>query len=362
MIEFIPLTSYQFVVNTILMVAVVLLALFVVQAPKLVVEHAGIRNDFPRALGNFLVIVLCLLIGLRPISYAFGDMGAYYKHFVEYAGGGVSPDGKDVVFEWLMWLFAQLDAPGLFFLFCALVYLLPLRSASKRVLRNYWPLGFVFLIAHFSFYGFAVNGIRNGMAMSVFTLAITLRGWRAWLLMAIAVGLHGSLILPVVAYVAANFGFKAKWAVVFWVACLLVSLAVPGIATLLATLLPVDDRLQQYAVIGNEYDDQFSSSGFRWDFVLYGALPIFVGWYFIFKKQRFDEFYLRLFSTYVITNAVWLLLIMLPFSNRFAYLSWGVMGMVYAYPLIKWKVFNQQQVVFIALLLGVSSFSYVSQL
>ena len=361
MIEFIPLNSYAFVVNTIIMAAVVLLALFVLQAPRLVVEHAGIRNHFTRAVGNLLVIVLCILIGLRPISYAFGDMGTYYAHFVAYANGA-SLAGKDMVFELLMWLFSQVDTPGLFFLFCALVYLLPLRSASTRVLGNYWPLGFVFLVSHISFYGFAVNGIRNGMAMSVFTLAITMRGWRAWLLMAVAVGLHGSLMLPVAAYAAANFGFRPKWAIAFWVACLLVSLAAPGIAAFLASLLPHDDRLEEYIAIGGEYDYQFSSTGFRWDFLLYGTLPILVGWYFIFKKNRFDEFYLRLFSTYVITNSVWLLLIMLPFSNRFAYLSWGVMGMVYAYPFIKWKLINQQQVVFVVLLLGVSGFSYVSQL
>lgn len=361
MIEFIPLKSYAFVVNTIIMAAVVLLPLLVARNINLVVERAGVRNDIPRALGNALVVTLCILIGLRPISYAFGDMGNYYKAFVEYASG-VSPDGNDLLFEAVMWLFAQADAPTLFFFFCALVYLLPLRSASKRVLGNYWPLGFVFLVAHISFYGFAVNGIRNGMAMSVFILAITMRGWRAWLLMAIAVGLHGSLMLPVMAYAAASYGFKAKWAVAFWVACLLVSLAAPGIATLLTTWLPVDDRLEQYASLGSEFDDQFSSTGYRWDFVLYSALPIVVGRYFIFKKRLFDDFYLRLFSTYVITNAVWLLLIMLPFSNRFAYLSWGGMGLVYAYPLIKWKAFNQQQVVFSALLIGVAGFSFVSHL
>ncbi|MES2908406.1 MAG: EpsG family protein [Pseudomonadota bacterium] len=344
-----------------MMAAVVLLALFVARTPELVVEHAGIRNDFPRTVGNVLVIVLCLLIGLRPINYAFGDMGTYYKHFVEYAGGA-SLEGKDLIFEGLMWLFAQVNAPGLFFLFCALVYLLPLRIASKRVLGNYWSLGFVFLAAHVSFYGFAVNGIRNGMAMSVFTLALTMPARRAWSLMALAVGLHGSLILPAMAYMAASFGFKARWAIAFWVICLVVSLTMPGVAVLLAAWLPVDGRLQQYAAIGNEYDDQFSSTGFRWDFLLYGALPILVGWYFIFKKKRFDRFYLRLFITYVIANAFWLLLITLPFSNRFAYLSWGIMGLVYAYPLIKWKIFVQQHVVFVLLLLGVASFSYVSQL
>lgn len=361
MIEFIPLQSYALVVNTILMATVALLALLVMRHPYAVVEQPGIRNKVPRALGETVVISLCVLIGLRPISFVFGDMGNYYRRFVEYAAGAL-PERKDPLFDAIMWLFAQVDAPGLFFLFCALVYLVPLRIASQRLLRQYWPLGFLFLIAHISFYGFAVNGLRNGMAMSLFTLAITYRGWRALALMAVAIGLHGSLVLPVLAYAAAFFGFRAKWSIVFWIGCLFVCLAVPGVATLLATSLPVDERLEQYAAVAGQYDDQFSSTGFRWDFVVYSALPILVGAFFIFAKNRFDAFYLKLFSTYVITNAVWLLLIQLPFSNRFAYLSWGVMGLVMAYPLIKWKVFKQQQVVFALLLVGLAGFSYLSQI
>ena len=361
MIDFIPLQSYALVVNTIVMAVVALLAFLVIRHPAAVVAQPGIHNKVPRLLGETVVVALCVLVGLRPISYVFGDMGTYYKHFQRYAGGAL-PDGKDPLFESIMWLFAQADAAGLFFLFCSLVYVLPLRIASQRLFANYWPLGFLFLIAHVSFYGFAVNGIRNGMAMSLFTLAITYRRWRAWTLMAVAIGLHGSLILPVFAWAAASFGFRAKWSIAFWFGCLLVSLAVPGVGTLLATWLPADDRLEQYAAAAGVYDDQFSSTGFRWDFVLYGALPIAVGWLFIFRKKRFDAFYLKLYSTYVMTNAVWLLLIALPFSNRFAYLSWGIMGLVIAYPLIKWKVFKQQQAVFAGLLLGLAGFSYVSQL
>ncbi len=361
MIEFIPLQSYALVVNSIVMAAVALLALLVIRHPHAVVEQPGTRNPIPQALGMAVVIALCVLIGLRPISYAFGDMGNYYKSFLEYAAGA-PPEGKDPLFDGIMWLFAQANAPGLFFLFCALVYIIPLRVASQRLFANYWPLGFLLLIAHISFYGFAVNGIRNGMAMSLFTLAITYRRWRAWLLMAAAVGLHGSLLLSVLAYAMASSGFKAKWSIVFWMVCLLVSLTFPGISTLLATVLPADDRLEQYAAIAGQYDDQFSSTGFRWDFLLYSALPIVIGAFFIFGKKRFDSFYLNLFSTYVIANAVWLLLIELPFSNRFAYLSWGVMGLVIAYPLIKWKVFRQQQVVFALLLVGLAGFSYISQL
>lgn len=361
MIDFIPLQSYALVVNTIVMAVVALLALLVMRHPHAVVEQPGIRNKVPRALGEAVVVALCVLVGLRPISYVFGDMGNYYRRFVEYSAG-MSPGGHDPLFDGIMWLFAQVNAPGLFFLFCALVYVIPLRIASQRLFANYWPLGFLFVIAHISFYGFAVNGIRNGMAMSLFTLAITYRRWRAWVLMAAAIGLHGSLILPVLAFAAASFGFRAKWSIAFWIGCLVISLAVPGVGTLLANSLPVDDRLEQYAATAGQYDDQFASTGFRWDFLLYSALPIMVGAFFIFGKKRFDAFYLKVFSTYVITNAVWLLLIQLPFSNRFSYLSWGVMGLVIAYPLIKWGLFKQQQLVFAVLLVGLAGFSYVSQL
>lgn len=361
MIEFIPLQSYAFVINTIVMAGVALLALLVVRHPYAVVEHPGINNKVASTLGETLVIAMCVLIGLRPISYAFGDMGNYYKTFLEYAAGAPL-EGQDPLFDGIMWLFAQFDAPGLFFLLCALVYLLPLRLASQRILGPYWALGFLFLIAHVSFYGFAVNGIRNGMAMSLFTLAITYRRWRAWLLMAAAIGLHGSLLLPVLAYVAASFGFKARWSIAVWMACLVISLAFPGLSASLATVMPADDRLEQYAAIAGQYDDQFASTGFRWDFLLYSALPIMLGAFFIFARKRFDPFYLNLFSTYVISNAVWLLLIELPFSNRFAYLSWGIMGLVIAYPLIKWRVFRQQQIVFALLLVGLAGFSYFAQL
>ena len=94
MIEFIPLQSYAFVVNTILMVAVALLALLVIRHPQAVVEHPGINNKVASALGEMLVIAMCVLIGLRPISYAFGDMGNYYKNFLEYAAGA-PPEGQD---------------------------------------------------------------------------------------------------------------------------------------------------------------------------------------------------------------------------------------------------------------------------
>lgn len=361
MIDFIPLDSYALVVNTSVLIAVLLASLLVLRHPHAVVEYPGIQNTLPRAIGNALLVVLCLLIGLRPISYAFGDMGNYYKDFLAYAAGGAL-EGRDPLFEGFMWLFAQANAATLFFLVCALIYLVPLRLASQRALGHYWPLAFLLLIGHISFYGFAVNGIRNGMAMSIFVLALTFRGWRAVLLMALAVGTHASLLLPVIAYALTYLRFSVRWALLFWCGCLMVSLLFPGIANVLATVIPADDRLVQYVALGDEYADQFSSAGFRWDFVIYSALPIVVALFFLLRKRKLDAAYLRLLKVYLLANAVWLLLIRVPFSNRFAYLSWGFMGLLLAIPFVKIRVFKQQQVVFAILLSAFFGFSYTMQL
>ena len=361
MIDFIPLHVYALVVNTAILVTVVLTVFLVSLHPHAVVERPGVKNSLLVFLGSALFSILCVLVGLRPISYAFGDMGTYYKHFLEYAHG-VSPAGPDPFFDRLMWLFAQFNVPTLFFLFCALVYLIPLRSATKRLFGSYWTLGFLFIIANVSFYGFAVNGIRNGMAMSMFILAITMKNWRAWILMALAIGFHASLMLPVAAYVATKRYFNIRWALRFWVGCLFISLFIPGVAEFITGLMPVDDRLEQYVALGDTVSEQFSSTGFRWDFVIYSAFPIAIGLLFSWKGKQSDNFYRRLFSTYILVNAVWLLLMRIPFSNRFAYLSWGFMGLVCAYPLIKWQIFKQQQLVFSVLLVILSGFSYMYQL
>ena len=68
--------------------------------------------------------------------------------------------------------------------------------------------------------------------------------------------------------------------------------------------------------------------GFRWDFLLYGSVPILEGIYFVFKRKYNNQFYCILLSTYILTNAFWVLINEVPFSDRFAYLSWFMMPLL----------------------------------
>lgn len=84
---------------------------------------------------------------------------------------------------------------------------------------------------------------------------------------------------------------------------------------------------------------KFSSTGFRYDFLAYSAAAVYTGWYFIFKKKYNDKIYINLYNTYLICNAFWILVIRANFSNRFAYLSWFMMGLVIIYPFLKKEFF-----------------------
>lgn len=72
--------------------------------------------------------------------------------------------------------------------------------------------------------------------------------------------------------------------------------------------------------------------GFRWDFLIYSALPIVTSCYFLFREEYRDVMYTWLLNIYIAANAFWILCMYAAFSNRFAQLSWFLMGFVFIYP------------------------------
>ncbi len=123
--------------------------------------------------------------------------------------------------------------------------------------------------------------------------------------------------------------------------------------------LGFEDERVLYLTHGNIIDDDFSSTGFRWDFLIYSATAVFAGWYFIVKKGFNDKVYVTLFTTYVFANAFWILVIRANFSNRFAYLSWFMMALVIIYPFLKQELIPRQHKVLAKVMLVYVAFTFV---
>lgn len=361
MITFIPLHLYVVTYYALMLFFIGTLCVMLWTHPKAVVAQPGIRNQVVQMWGWACLVLLIVLLGLRPISFAFGDMGNYYKHFLAYEAGKELGEG-DIVFESALWLFANYANAALFFFFCTVLYLVPIAVTTRKLLDQYWPLAFFMVAAHVDFYGYGVNGIRQGVASSVFLLALVTPRPLSWALVACSVGLHGGFILPAAAFVLTGMIKDPRLYFAGWLACLAATSAWGGFGEAFATAGIGGEALDKYMTTDQQTLQQFSKVGFRFDFLAYSAIPIVIGYYFVIVRKFRDAPYLRMLSIYLTCNAVWLLMIRTTASNRVAYLSWFMMGLVIAYPLIKWRAFRGQHIIFVCLLLVLFGYTVIHQL
>ena len=315
-------------------------------------------------LGVFLLIFVIFYMGLRPVSgMYFGDMRTYSNTFQLYSVGGTIAGDKDVYFEYFMKWCSRIMSEGMFFLICAFLYTYPLYLFSKKVFKEYWFYSFLIIVISFSFWGYGVNGIRNGIATSLFLLGISREkkpGMILFLLLSVLV--HKSSLILVVVYIITAKYKNSKWLLFFWFLAIPLSLTLGGFweQFFLNFGFGEEDRIKGYlADEENEFQEQFRSVGFRWDFLLYSFTGVFTGWYFIFKKKFEDVFYSHIYNFYLITNAFWILVIRASFSNRFAYLSWFILGILIVYPFLKNQFFYRQHAVLGKIIVAYFLISYM---
>lgn len=293
-----------------------------------------------RSVGFLLLVITIFYMGLRPISGRyFGDMRSYSRYFIEYSRGGQILVNKDVFFHMFMKFTSNFLTVHQFFLLCAFLYVFPMYRVSKSFFKEYWFYGFLLLISSFSFWTYGVNGIRNGIATSFFLLALTYRDKKMIMygVLLLSVLIHKTLLLPVLAFIGTGFYNNTKLFTAIWCLAIPLSLALGGFwEAFFASLGFADDRLDTYLLADSE-----TGGSFRFDFLLYSASAIGVGWYFVFKKGFKDEMYNQILNTYLIVNAFWVLVIRAGFSNRFAYLSWFMIALVIAYPFVKGNYFSK---------------------
>lgn len=315
----------------------------------------------PDTAGGLLVLLIIIYMGFRPVSSRyFLDMGTYATQFRFYQQGHIITSDRDMLFQFFMKGSSYIMSENFFFFCCAILYIYPLYLVSKKWFKNYWFYSFLFLIASFSFWGYGVNGIRNGIAGSFFLLAISKdkRLWQAVLLF-VAISFHKAMLLPTLGFVIAQFYNKPKQMILFWMLCIPLSIIGGGFWEVLFSGLGFEDDRLSYLTTGDANASEFASTGFRWDFLAYSATAVYAGWYFIVKKKFNDKIYFALFNTYVFANAFWILVIRANFSNRFAYLSWFMIAIIIVYPFLKANFFQNQSKVFAKILLAYFMFTYI---
>lgn len=299
-----------------------------------------------------LTILIILFLGLRPTyGYFFGD-SIYYMHSYNQYNDYVPIDWSQ---EWLWVNFSVfLKSLGFdvsqYFLVIETIYCGLMLATCIKLMRNNTWIAVLFCFASFSFYGYAINGLRNGMALSIIMYAIALFSDKnyeriiAALLMIIGLGIHRSTALASLSYIVAFFFIKEpKYAIGFWLLSIIISLFAGNTIGDFFASLGFDDRTSYFNEASeSEYADQFSSTGFRFDFLLYSAMPILMTWYVTIKRNFQDKTFNTIAITYILANAFWIMVIRSSYSNRFAYLSWFLYPIVIAYPLLRMDIWKDQ--------------------
>lgn len=309
-----------------------------------------IQRNTNQPLVLIYIFLFVVLVGLRPISgYYFGDTSNYAQSYNLFVNGILqyNPDSKEWFFEWLMYQCSQvMDVHG-FFLLVEILYVFPVLWACKKLVPNHALLMFLVCMGAFSFFTYGTNGIRNGMACSLIIAALACVPGNLFqkiiggVLAFLAFNIHHSTALPIACILATFFVKDTRLILGWWIASIFLSLVAGGSIEAFFTGLGFDDRLSNYAT-DDSADAMFSSTGFRWDFLLYSAMPILLGYYVVIKRKIWDKNYLLLLHTYILCNSFWVMMIRAAFSNRFAYLSWFLYALVLIYPCLKLPIWKDQ--------------------
>ncbi len=287
----------------------------------------------------FLVLWSILYIGLRPITDECIDTVQYAKIYEEINDIGITED-LDPFFMLAMKFFNLIGCSvHIFFLFCAVIYVCSYASLCKWKYYQESVIVFLSVLVSFSFFSYGINAIRNGLSVAFFLFGFIYGQKGRYMpmscFMILSFYTHSSSLLLIVAYVLSCFYKNVKAYYCAWLVSLLLVLLLGDIWQRYINFLPMLSKHDTDYFLEADDSKTFSMSGFRWDFLLYGIIPILVSYYYIVKRGFKDSFYNRITIIYLVANILWLFMSSNWLSNRFGFLSWWLYIPMIFYPILQ---------------------------
>ena len=306
----------------------------------------------------FLSFFIIIYFVNEPIS-RYSDKENYKLGFLNLTDSDSTRKSFDIGFYYLQNVIRSYTSSHFaYFFILAFIYLGGyLIFIKKFISKDYLLIYFLITITSLGFYSYGVNTIRQGLALSLFLIAIAYdrNNIVSLLFSIISFFFHKSLLIPILAFwILKKYNIKNNF-VYLWMLCLLITVIFGSTlaATLGEFLGTSDSRLDSYLVESS----QGYKTGFKFNFFLYSLAPIIYG--FKINSKINDPVYSKMLSLYVIVNAVWLLVIRIPFTDRFAYLSWVLIPFILVYPLTKYQIFKNKNLAISVVLIYLSLISFL---
>ena len=286
----------------------------------------------------FMLVMVVMFIGTRPVS------GAYFVDMANYNASYEKLFNEPFHFDWdvdnLIWdnFFVWMASQGFLFstwlILVASAYFGLMYLACRKLFGNDVLIAFVTYLGAFSTFSYGTNGMKAGVAASMFLVAMAYRD-KLWLSISIALlslGFHHSMIMVIAAYFVVLLLKNPKYYFEGWLISLIIAaLGIKYFQTYFAGF--TTEHGAEYLLVSEEDIDAFIT-GFRPDFIFYSALPIYLGYRILYKYKFKSITYSFLLRLYIMTNSLWMLCMYAEYSNRIAYLSWFMYPIVLLYPFI----------------------------
>ena len=326
--------------QSIYLILITIMTLFVYSQYRNIGGYNESKSNNSRISCVLIVAFFILFIGFRPVSHQyFGDMGNYASWYSMFYEGSIfefERNTDNLIFDNLFaWWGAERLGYTSFFVFIAFIYFTASYIGIRRLFPQHRFAAYLVYLAAFSTFSYATNGIKAGAAASLFIMAL---GYRDNLkicipLILISWGFHHSMIMPVAAFVITLFIKNPKIFFLGWLFCFLMAAAH---VTVFQHLFAGATTEHGANYLLTEGGNEGTKGGFRIDFILYSAVPVFIGWYVIVKKKlQVSTMYKNLINLYLCLNGVWMLCMYANFTNRIAYLSWFLYPIVLIYPFLQ---------------------------
>ena len=315
-------------------------------------------------LGMLVAAVIIVLIGMRPGTFIYGDTINYAVGFERMASNIENVHlhlGKEWLYDLITYYCAKYGNLHIYFTVFAIMYVVPIWLALRRIFSEYNFVPFIVVISMFTFWSYGVSGIRNGVGASLFILAITYTDNIPMMVMIalLGAGVHNTIYLMIAGALIAWFWNDSRVYIVAWFTCILISLvfgnSIQAWMAGFADSVADDNKLTAYLT----YDEQQMKSdglvvttAFRWDFLAYSGIGVAIGSYFSIFRNFKDQYYQWIFNIYLICNSFWVLIIRAPYSNRFAQISWFILPIVLIYPFMRERFWvNQEKMLTVGILI-----------
>lgn len=298
---------------------------------------------FPNTFFALLIAVCAIsMMASKPAGFGVSYDRENYAMSVINAGVRPLPEfslGGEYVFSMYTYICGHIMNYQTWFWLTATIYVMNYFWAARRLSKDNMVVVFVIMLCSISFYAYGVNTIRAGLASSFLILAASYyyKPVVAAGLMFISLCIHTSMSIPIMVMILAYFYNNPKMYIWAWLVCIVLSYYMgsywEGVFAGYDTL----DRTVGYLDNG-KLENVGYNRGFRWDFLAYSAVPILLGYIYIYKLEYESKIYSFIYCTYTLTNAFWVLVIRANYTDRFAFLSWMFMQIVMTYPLLDRKV------------------------